>query len=303
MKAVVLEAGSPLSLYPVTATRPLSRYPLGNIELSALQTARLRAGGFEPVAPVPAGETCLFQRGDAWLSQDGLRWLAAQSRTPAVLTDAGGDVVAWVGRDEQAPRIAEVLHLDAGSFRILYPWELLRANAAVLQEATDYKVAGEIYPGARVDGKLSLGEGSRLLPGVYVEGNVVIGRNCKIGPNCYLRGDTSIGDDCHVGNAVEIKNSILLSHTHIGHLSYCGDSVIGAHVNLGAGTITANFRHDTGTHRSMVEDMLMDTGLRKLGAILGDDVHTGIHTSIYPGRKIWPGRSTLPGDIVRSDVR
>ena len=83
----------------------------------------------------------------------------------------------------------------------------------------------------------------------------------------------------------------------VPHLSYVGDSVLGEKVNLGCGTITANFRHDGANHRSMVKGELVDTGRRKLGAILGDGVHTGINTSIYPGRKLCPGTSTLPGEV------
>ena len=131
---------------------------------------------------------------------------------------------------------------------------------------------------------------------------MVIGANCKIGPNCYLRGHTSIGDDCHIGQAVEIKNCLILSRTHVGHLSYVGDSILGTDVNFGAGTITANFRHDGMTHRSAVLGALVDTGRHKFGAIVGDGVHTGIHTAIYPGRKLWPNTSTRPGEIVRRDL-
>ena len=65
-------------------------------------------------------------------------------------------------------------------------------------------------------------------------GDVIIGDNCKVGPNCYIRGSTAIGDKCHVGQAVEIKNSILLPGTNVGHLSYLGDSILGEKVNFGA---------------------------------------------------------------------
>ena len=81
-----------------------------------------------------------------------------------------------------------------------------------------------------------------------------------------------------------------------------GDRVIGEKANLDCGTITANYRHDGKNHRSQVKDDLVDTGRRKLGAIIGDDVHTGINTSIYPGRKLWPRTSTLPGAVVTEDL-
>ena len=142
----------------------------------------------------------------------------------------------------------------------------------------------------------------RSLPGVVIEGDVIIGEDCKIGPNCYLRGATSIGDRCHVGQAVEIKNSILMDGTNVGHLSYVGDSILGRRVNLGAGTLTSNLRHDGRNHRTLVAGELVDTGRRKFGTVVGDGVHTGIHTSIYPGRKLATGATTRPGDIVRNDL-
>ena len=94
-----------------------------------------------------------------------------------------------------------------------------------------------------------------------------------------------------------------MNNVSAGHLSYIGDSIIGDSTNLGAGTITANFRHDGKNHRSEVNGQLVDTGRRKFGCVIGNDVHTGIHTSIYPGRKIWPHKSTLPGEIVAKDIK
>ncbi|MBN1503163.1 NTP transferase domain-containing protein [Candidatus Woesearchaeota archaeon] len=185
---------------------------------------------------------------------------------------------------------------------IVYPWDLLDANSHLLHHITESELYGKIGTNVTIDGNLVLGEGSELLNGVYIEGNVIIGDFCKIGPNCYIRGNTTIGERCHIGQAVEIKNSIIMDNSKIPHLSYVGDSVIGSDVNLGAGTITANLRHDNGNIKSMVKGKLIDTGRRKLGAIIGDNVHTGINTSIYPGRKIWPNQSTPPSEVVKKDM-
>ena len=189
-------------------------------------------------------------------------------------------------------------HLKGNVFKIIYPWQLLDLHAEILSFFTKTENPGA----AQVDGVLIVGKGSRILPGVYVEGVVMIGKDCKIGPNCYLRGSTSVGHGCHVGQGVELKNSIVGDHTAIGHLSYVGDSILGNSVNLGAGTITANFRHDAKTHRSEIGGELVETGRKKLGAIIGDGVRTGIHTSIYPGRKIGPGLTTLPSEVVSEDL-
>ena len=183
-----------------------------------------------------------------------------------------------------------------------YPWDLLAIQERIMAVWKD-EISGEVHPAAVIEGKLKLGKGSRILPGVYIEGNVVIGEGCKIGPNCYVRGNTSIGDNCHIGQSVEIKNSLILSDSNVGHLSYVGDSILGANVNLGAGTIVSNFRHDGGNHISRVGKELVDTGRRKFGTVIGDGVHTGIGTLVYPGRKIGPGLFTLPGDMVRKDIQ
>ena len=184
-----------------------------------------------------------------------------------------------------------------------YPWDLIGLNEMIVGAMVDDEILGEVHPLAVVEGHLKLGKGSRILPGVFIEGNVVIGENCKIGPNCYIRGNTSIGNHCHIGQSVEVKNSIILDGTNVGHLSYVGDSILGEKVNFGAGTNVSNLRHDGANHRSMTEAGLVDTGRRKLGVIVGDGVHTGIGTMIYPGRKIWPNMHTRPGDVVQTDLR
>ena len=187
-------------------------------------------------------------------------------------------------------------------FIIRYPWDLLHANEIYVSSLTENLIQGEIHPLAVIEGIVHIGPGTRILPGVFIEGNVVIGANCKIGPNCYIRGNTSIGDNCHIGQSVEIKNSLIFSHTNVGHLSYIGDSVLGERVNLGAGTTTSNLRHDGKNHRSMVKGVLVDTGRRKFGAIIGDGAHTGINTSIYPGRKLGSNARTRPGEVVQHDI-
>jgi len=189
---------------------------------------------------------------------------------------------------------------------ITYSWSLLDANELLLRQKENRRqdiarqVVVEKY--ATLKGFVSVGKNTVIKNGAYIEGPVLIGESCVIGPNCYIRPYTSIGNNCKVGNAVEVKNSILMYGTVIGHLSYCGDSVIGENVNFGAGTLIANLRHDDGNVKSMVRGELVDSGRRKLGAIIGDNAKTGINTSVYPGRKIWPGKATLPGEVVRKDV-
>jgi bifunctional UDP-N-acetylglucosamine pyrophosphorylase/glucosamine-1-phosphate N-acetyltransferase len=268
----------------LSSVRPLGEYVIGNIPFQEHHRRTCAAiGGILHLDPA------------AWI--DGRDAAHFDDPELFVLTDANGAPLAWRGEilDSSCSKMAE------HSFLISHPWDLLRANEQYVGALTEDAIQGDVHPAAVIEGVVHLGSGSRILPGVYIEGNVVIGSNCKIGPNCYLRGNTSIGDGCHIGQSVEIKNCLILSKTNVGHLSYVGDSVLGDNVNFGAGTTVSNLRHDGKNHRSMVDGILIDTGRRKFGTIVGDGVHTGIHTSIYPGRKLWPGATTIPGEVVTHD--
>jgi len=186
------------------------------------------------------------------------------------------------------------------NFELNYAWQLLELQNLIFAEAQASRLEGSISPAAHIDGTIiHLGEGSTILPGVYIEGKVSIGKNCKIGPNCYIRGNTSIGNDCRIGQSVEIKNSWIGNHTNVGHLSYVGDSVLGNQVNFGAGTSIANLRHDKKEQKIKLHGELMDTGMRKLGAIIGHGTKTGIHTSIYPATLVAQDTLTLPQAIIK----
>lgn len=270
--------------WPLSLGRKIEDFWIANASLAVHQQ---RVIGDLAVTPNPR----------AWLDSSDLADFITSGKD--TLSDANGLSLAWtsVAANANDPFIAK------SSFMIRYPWDFLRANELAVAELKSETIYGDVHPAAVIEGTIFLGHGSRILPGVFIEGNVVIGAHCKIGPNCYIRGNTSIGNNCHIGQSVEIKNSLILSNTNVGHLSYIGDSVLGENVNLGAGTITSNLRHDGKNTRSMVSGLLVDTGRRKFGTIIGDRVHTGINTSIYPGRKLWPETSTRPGEIVQRDIQ
>ena len=185
---------------------------------------------------------------------------------------------------------------------ISYPWNLLDVNEFFLSKIKT-KIKGDVEKGATLKGEVVIGKGTVVKASSYIEGPVVIGKDCVIGPNCYIRSGTSIGNKSKVGNAVDIKNSIVGDNSCIAHLAYVGDSVIGDNVNVAAGVITANLRHDNENIKTPVKGEHVNTGRRKLGTIIGDNVKLGIYTSIYPGRKIWPNKTTLPGEIVNKDIK
>jgi carbonic anhydrase/acetyltransferase-like protein (isoleucine patch superfamily) len=285
-------AGQTVGCHPLTLTRSLGEFPLANLPLRHHQLAAFLALGW--VEAASSAEADVEVNPAAWLDGDDLAVFVADVSYSSMVQADGVVMMRRKGGTRELPANR--------SFVIAYAWDLLRANAEAMTSRKSYVQGAEAHVSLYVDGRLQVGKGTKILPGVVIEGDVIIGDNCKVGPNCYIRGSTSIGDKCHVGQAVEIKNSILLPGTNVGHLSYLGDSILGEKVNFGAGTITSNLRHDGGSHRSPVGGRMVDTGRRKLGAIVGDGVHTGIHTSLYPGRKLWPKTSTLPGAIVAKDI-
>ena len=164
-----------------------------------------------------------------------------------------------------------------------YPWDLLKANEILLKDLKESRIKGEVEDGVHIKGNVVIEEGTVIRSGSYIIGPVIIGKNCKIGPNCFIRPHTSIGNNCHIGACVEIKNSIVMSNTNVPHLNYVGDSVIGENCNLGAGTKIANLRLDEKEIYSTVKGKKISTRRRKFGAIIGDNVKTGINVSINVG--------------------
>ncbi len=184
---------------------------------------------------------------------------------------------------------------------ISYPWDMLEANQWILESEKSVS-RGTIERGVHLSGAVVLEEGSVVKAGSCLEGPVHVGKGCHIGPNSYLRPYSTLGDDVKVGAGCEVKNSIVMRNTRIPHLSYVGDSVLGEACSLGAGTITANLRFDEAEIKSKVRGSWVSSGRKKLGAILGDGVRTGISVSIFPGVKIGRGAWIGPGAIVDRDV-
>jgi len=173
-----------------------------------------------------------------------------------------------------------------------YPWDLLTANEA-LMDRHEIKNLGRVEDNATIQGDVSIGRDTVIRSGCYIVGPVIIGSHCDIGPNCYIRPFTSIGDNCRIGAAVEVKSCIIMKGTKVPHHCYIGDSVIGENCNFGSGTKIANLRLD----RKNVVVSGIDTKKRKMGAIIGDGVQTGINASINVGSLIGNDAVIGPGAV------
>jgi NDP-sugar pyrophosphorylase family protein len=145
-----------------------------------------------------------------------------------------------------------------------------------------------------------IGDGTVLEPTAVIKAPAIIGNNCEIRQGAYFRGNVIVGDKSVIGHTTEIKNSIFMDHSEAGHFAYIGDSIVGSYVNLGAGTKLANLQFRTpeekrtgriNTIKIHAEGKVVDTGMKKLGAALGDYVEIGCNTVTSPcsviGKNTW----------------
>lgn len=177
------------------------------------------------------------------------------------------------------------------------PWTALARMDALLAGIPD-RLDGEVHPSAVIEGPVWLEAGASIGPYAYVRGPAWILTGAEVGHAAMLRGGVLVGPRAKVGHASEAKHAILLGGAHAPHFNYVGDAIVGHDVNLGAGVKLANLRVMPGGVR--VGDVA--TGLRKLGAILGDGVSIGCNAVLAPGTVI--GRDTIvyEGATVRGVV-
>jgi len=175
------------------------------------------------------------------------------------------------------------------------PWDALKFLEKFTLEKEDIK--GHVESGVKWDVPIMVGKGSVVKFPSRIEGPVIIGENTIIGPFAYLRGPLIIGSDCRIGSS-EIKNSIFMDGSHAGHFNYIGDSIIGKKCNLGAGTKLANLRFDGEIIKFSIGKDKFSTGMRKLGAILEDNVQTGCNSVLNPGTYVSKKGKVLPGAVV-----
>ena len=158
--------------------------------------------------------------------------------------------------------------------------------------------ASVVFAGSYItDNNIEIGRGTVIEPGALIKGPTIIGDNTEVRHGAYIRGEVLVGSACVVGHATEVKSSIMLGGSKAGHFAYIGDSILGK-VNLGAGTKLANLKIVNNEVVLKVEDRKYETGLRKMGAILGDGVETGCNTVTTPGTLLPKGVLVYPNSTV-----
>ena len=146
-----------------------------------------------------------------------------------------------------------------------------------------------------------VGKNVKIAPSATIESPAIIGEGCEIRPGAYIRGNVIIGCNCVIGNSSEIKNSILLNNVQIPHYNYVGDSILGNHAHMGAGSICSNLKADK---KNIVihADIPIQTNLRKVGAFIGDYADVGCGCVLNPGTIIGRNSNIYPLSSVRGVV-
>ena len=171
-------------------------------------------------------------------------------------------------------------------------WEALARLPEYLRSVLRPGIRGEVERGAHIAGDVEIADGARVEAGAYIRGPALIGPGTEVRHGAYVRGNVLTGAGCVIGHASECKMAILLDRAAAPHFAYVGDSILGNDVNLGAGTRLANLKIMPGTVAVRRPDgTSVDTGLRKLGAILGDGVQIGCNAVTSPGTVI--GRESV----------
>ena len=211
------------------------------------------------------------------------------------------------------PKIEELLDLTHTLAAPLfegkrYPWEILsplkdfiRELGASLPKEEYDEIAPEVW----------VHKSAKIAPTALIAGPTVIGAGTEVRHCAFIRGSALVGEGCVVGNSTEVKNAVIFDNVQVPHYNYVGDTILGFRSHMGAGVVASNFRSDKGNVSVKTGDEKIETGLRKLGAILGDGVDVGCNSVLCPGsvvgrdviiyplsrvRGFIPERSILKGD-------
>jgi NDP-sugar pyrophosphorylase family protein len=202
---------------------------------------------------------------------------------------------------------------------MIYTTDLFKGKGVIADYIKEFTHPWEIIPKIeeiiyKLISKINLNEFYLLGKDVYASKGAIISKNAEIKGPCiifedaeirqgaYIRGKVIVGKGCVVGNSTEIKNSILFDNSKVPHYNYVGDSILGYMAHMGAGSICSNVKGDKSSITIKINDKTIDTGLKKLGAIIGDYGEIGCNSVLNPGTIIGVGATVYPLSSVRGYV-
>ncbi|MBE6538395.1 MAG: UDP-N-acetylglucosamine pyrophosphorylase [Ruminococcaceae bacterium] len=184
-------------------------------------------------------------------------------------------------------------------FSFEYPWEILPHIGDFI---TEY---GKTLPKEKYDSPTEnvwIAKSAKVSPLATISGPCVIGENTEVRQCAFIRGKALVGDGCVIGNSTELKNCIIFDGCQVPHFNYVGDSILGFKSHMGAGSITSNVKSDKTLVSIKCGEERIETGLKKMGAALGDYVEVGCNSVLNPGTVIGAHSNVYPLSSVRGAV-
>ncbi len=180
-----------------------------------------------------------------------------------------------------------------------YPWEvlpeikdfILKLGASLSED--EYNLVGE---------NVWIAKSAKVAPTAYINGPVIIGKEAEVRHCAFIRGNAIVGEGAVVGNSTELKNCVLFNKVQVPHYNYVGDSVLGYKAHMGAGSICSNVKSDKKLVIVKGEWESVETGLKKFGAMLGDNVEVGCGSVLNPGTVIGRATNIYPLSCVRGCI-
>ena len=180
----------------------------------------------------------------------------------------------------------------------IYPWEVLPEISAFLVKLgntlseEEYEKRGDVW----------IAKSAKVAPTAYIHGPAIIGKEAEVRHCAFIRGNALVGEGAVVGNSTELKNVILFDKVQVPHYNYVGDSILGYKSHMGAGSITSNVKSDKKLVVVKGQEMQIETGLKKFGAMLGDEVEVGCGSVLNPGTVVGSHSNIYPLSSVRGVV-
>ena len=181
-----------------------------------------------------------------------------------------------------------------------YPWEVLpKIKDFILELGKTLSL--EEYD--KVGDSVWIAKSAKVAPTAFINGPAIIGKNAEVRHCAFIRGSAIVGENAVVGNSTELKNVILFNNVQVPHYNYVGDSILGYKSHMGAGSITSNVKSDKKLVAVKDGENRIETGLKKFGAMLGDNVEVGCGSILNPGSVIGRNTNIYPLSSVRGVVR
>lgn len=180
-----------------------------------------------------------------------------------------------------------------------YPWQALsgiKELILTLGEGLDKNEYDEISENVWVHKSV------KIAPTAYIGAPCIIGKNTEVRQSAFIRSAALIGEGCVIGNSTEVKNAIIFDGVQVPHFNYVGDSILGCKSHLGAGAVTSNVKSDKSLVTVKTPDGIIETGLKKFGAMVGDNVEVGCNSVLNPGTVIGRNSNVYPLSSVRGSV-